>query len=48
MLGDGAVHYSVSALWTAAQHQIPVVFVVARTSEYAALKGLARFMNAPG
>jgi thiamine pyrophosphate-dependent acetolactate synthase large subunit-like protein len=28
------VHYSVSGLWTAAQHHIPVVFVVARNSEY--------------
>jgi benzoylformate decarboxylase len=47
LLGDGAVHYSVSGLWTAAQHNIPVVFVVARNSEYAALKKLARLMHAP-
>jgi len=33
LLGDGAVHYSISGLWTAAQHNIPVVFVVARNSE---------------
>jgi benzoylformate decarboxylase len=33
LLGDGAVHYSVSGLWTAAQYNIPVVFVVARNSE---------------
>ena len=38
LLGDGVVHYSVSGLWTAAQHNIPVVFVVARNSEYRALK----------
>lgn len=30
MIGDGALHYSISALWTAAHCQIPVVFVVAR------------------
>jgi benzoylformate decarboxylase len=47
LLGDGAVHYSVSGLWTAAQHNIPVVFVVARNSEYAALKEFTRFMHAP-
>ena len=47
LLGDGAVHYSVSGLWTAAQHNIPVVFVVARNSEYAALKRFARIMHAP-
>jgi benzoylformate decarboxylase len=47
LLGDGAVHYSVSGLWTAAQHNIPVVFVVARNSEYAALKEFTRFMHTP-
>jgi benzoylformate decarboxylase len=46
VLGDGTVHYSVSALWTAAQCQIPVVFVVARNFEYAALKRFARLMHA--
>jgi benzoylformate decarboxylase len=51
MLGDGAVHYTVSGLWTAARYNIPVVFVVARNSEYGALKEFTRFMhaaNAPG
>ena len=47
LLGDGAVHYSISGLWTAAQHNIPVVFVVARNSEYRALKEFSRFMHAP-
>jgi benzoylformate decarboxylase len=47
ILGDGAVHYTVSALWTAAQYKIPVVFVVARNFEYAALKGFTRLMHAP-
>jgi benzoylformate decarboxylase len=47
LLGDGAVHYSVSGLWTAAQHRIPVVFVVARNSEYRALKEFSRFMHDP-
>jgi Thiamine pyrophosphate enzyme, C-terminal TPP binding domain len=46
MLGDGTVYYTLSALWTAAQHKIPVVFV-ARNSEYATLKGLSRLMHAP-
>jgi benzoylformate decarboxylase len=47
LLGDGAVHYSVSGLWTAAQHNIPVVFIVARNSEYRALKEFSRFMHDP-
>jgi benzoylformate decarboxylase len=41
------VHYSVSGLWTAAQHNVPVVFVVARNSEYRALKEFSRFMHDP-
>ena len=47
LLGDGSLHYSVSGLWTAAQHNIPVVFVVARNSEYRALKEFSRFMHDP-
>ena len=47
LLGDGAVHYSVSGLWTAAQYNIPVVFVVTRNSEYRALKEFTRLMHAP-
>jgi benzoylformate decarboxylase len=41
------VHYTVSALWTAAHYKVPVVFVVARNSEYGALKRFARLMHAP-
>jgi benzoylformate decarboxylase len=47
LLGDGAMHYSISALWTAARYNIPVVFVVARNSEYRALKEFSQFMQAP-
>jgi benzoylformate decarboxylase len=47
LLGDGALHYTVSSLWTAAQYKIPVVFVVARNSEYGALKKFTRLMKAP-
>jgi benzoylformate decarboxylase len=47
LLGDGSVHYSISGLWTAAQHNIPVVFIVARNSEYRALKEFSRFMHDP-
>ena len=45
ILGDGAPHYTVSALWTAARYRVPVVFVVARNREYAALKNFARAMH---
>jgi benzoylformate decarboxylase len=45
ILGDGALHYTVSALWTAARYRVPVVFVVARNREYAALKKFAQVMH---
>lgn len=45
ILGDGALHYTVSALWTAARYRVPVVFVVARNGEYAALKNFAQVMH---
>ncbi|WP_460111607.1 benzoylformate decarboxylase [Streptomyces sp. YKOK-J1] len=48
MLGDGALHYTVSALWTAARYRVPVVFVVARNGEYGALKKFTQAMQAPG
>jgi hypothetical protein len=40
-------HVHGGQLWTAAQHNIPVVFVVVRNGEYAALKEFTRFMHAP-
>ena len=48
ILGDGALHYTVSALWTAARYRVPVVFVVARNREYAALKKFAQVMHIDG
>jgi benzoylformate decarboxylase len=47
LLGDDAVHCTISGLWTAARYNIPVVFVVARNSEYAALEKFAHLMKAP-
>jgi len=47
MLGDGALHYTVSALWTAARYDVPVVFVVARNRQYGALKKFTQVMKAP-
>lgn len=48
LLGDGAIHYTISALWTAARYEVPVVFVVARNQEYGALKSFTRVMETPG
>ncbi|QUQ67120.1 benzoylformate decarboxylase [Kutzneria sp. CA-103260] len=47
-IGDGSFQYSVQAVWTAAQHDLPIVFVVFRNGEYSILKSFARLEDAPG
>jgi benzoylformate decarboxylase len=37
--GDGSMMYSIQALWTAAQHQLPLTVVVYNNAEYGAMKG---------
>jgi len=36
--GDGSAMYSIQALWTAAHHRLPVVFVILANREYRVLK----------
>lgn len=36
--GDGSSMYSIQALWTAAHHQLPIVFVILANREYRVLK----------
>jgi benzoylformate decarboxylase len=38
VVGDGALHYSAPALWTAAQRGVPVTVLVLRNEEYGVLK----------
>jgi benzoylformate decarboxylase len=40
VMGDGSMHYSIQALWTAAQHHVPMTVVVLNNRGYAALKAL--------
>jgi benzoylformate decarboxylase len=47
-IGDGSFQYSVQAIWTAAQHRVPVVFVVMRNEEYSILKSFAVLEKTPG
>ena len=48
MIGDGSSQYSVQALWTAAQHQLPIVYVIMRNDEYSILKSFAVLEETPG
>ena len=47
-IGDGSFQYSVQAIYTAAQHRLPVVFVVMRNGEYSILKSFAELEKCPG
>ena len=38
VLGEGSAQYSLHALWTAAQHNLPVTFVIPNNSGYLSLK----------
>ena len=38
LMGDGSIQYAITALWTAAQYNIPVTIVVASNAEYGVLK----------
>ena len=48
----GSLQYSIQALWTAVQYNLPVVFVVLRNGDYSALKSFCDFTsvgrNVPG
>jgi benzoylformate decarboxylase len=39
IVGDGSVYYSDSAFWTAAQHEIPVLYVVPNNGAYGIVAG---------
>ncbi|MEU8714218.1 benzoylformate decarboxylase [Streptomyces sp. NPDC048663] len=48
IIGDGSFQYSVQALWTAAQEELPIVFVAMRNHEYSILKSFAELEKTPG
>ena len=45
VVGDGSAMYSPQALWTAAAHQLPVVFAVVNNRQYKILKGYLKGMG---
>ncbi|MGO9486017.1 MAG: benzoylformate decarboxylase [Rhodomicrobium sp.] len=47
IIGDGSFQYSVQSLWTAAQHRLPILFIVLRNKEYAILKSFAVLEDTP-
>jgi benzoylformate decarboxylase len=47
VIGDGSSLYSIQAIWTAVQFQLPVTFIVINNQKYAALKRFAGVFGFP-
>lgn len=45
IIGDGSANYGITALWTAARHQVPVVFLILSNGTYGALRGFAEVLG---
>lgn len=48
VIGDGSMQFSPQSLYTAAQHELPLVVVVPNNREYGILKAFAVFQDNPG
>ncbi|MEU2351121.1 benzoylformate decarboxylase [Modestobacter sp. NPDC049651] len=47
VIGDGSANYGITGLWTAAQHGLPVTFVLLRNGTYGALQWFADVLGTP-
>ncbi|MBV9353527.1 MAG: benzoylformate decarboxylase [Mycobacterium sp.] len=48
LMGDGSMHYAITALWTAAHYRIPLTIVVASNAEYGVLKEFGKWEKTAG
>ena len=48
IIGDGAANYVIQGLWTAAQHELDILYVVPRNGAYNILKAFANMLDTPG
>ncbi|MEK7943831.1 benzoylformate decarboxylase [Pigmentiphaga sp. YJ18] len=48
LIGDGSSMYSIQAIWTAVEHDLPITFVIANNRGYSALKKFARVFGMDG
>jgi thiamine pyrophosphate-dependent acetolactate synthase large subunit-like protein len=47
LMGDGSMHYAITALWTAAHYNIPITVVVASNAEYGVVKEFGVWEKTP-
>lgn len=48
IVGDGSLMYSIQALWTAAQHRLPISIIVINNGGYGAMRSFSRTLNVDG
>lgn len=46
IIGDGSANYAITALWSAAQYHIPVIFIILKNGTYGALRWFSRMLDA--
>ncbi|MFI9402959.1 benzoylformate decarboxylase [Nocardia sp. NPDC052316] len=47
LIGDGSANYSISGLWTAAQHRLDITYVIIDNGAYRALQEFGEWLDAP-
>ncbi|MFD7701962.1 benzoylformate decarboxylase [Streptomyces caelestis] len=47
VVGDGSANYGITALWTAAQHRVPLTIVLLRNGTYGALRWFGDLLGVP-
>ncbi|MDQ0618428.1 benzoylformate decarboxylase [Arthrobacter globiformis] len=45
IIGDGSANYGITALWTAAQYNIPCIILILKNGTYGALRGFSRLLG---
>ncbi|MGO2082756.1 benzoylformate decarboxylase [Vagococcus sp.] len=45
VIGDGSLQYAIQGLWTASQHQLPIIYIVPINQEYGILKSFSIAQN---
>jgi benzoylformate decarboxylase len=45
LIGDGSSYYGIQGLWTAAQHQLPITFVIVNNAGYGAMKQFTQHLK---
>lgn len=46
LIGDGSANYGITALWTAAQYEVPVIVVILKNGTYGALRWFSKVLGA--